>query len=128
MLLVRAEVRPSPIHGLGVFAAEPVAAGTPVSGWHAAKDFKLTPREWDALPKNLRNYLYTFMWIGPDACWYGSHDGARFTNHSETPNLRWDETTRVSVAARDIAAGEEFTENYEEFDHAFEDYAEELAK
>ena len=99
--------------------------GEAVTGWRADKDFWLSPHEWISLPPNLRAFLYTHCWRGPDG-WYGSHDGARFTNHSKTPNLIYSEVKHTSYALRDIDADEELTENYEEFDAVFNEYAEEL--
>lgn len=48
-------------------------------------------------------------------------DDARFINHSETPNLLCYLDDFV-VAARDIEAGEELTENYREFHDGEEPY------
>eukprot|EP01012_Entosiphon_sulcatum_P005901 TRINITY_DN1273_c0_g1_i1.p1 TRINITY_DN1273_c0_g1~~TRINITY_DN1273_c0_g1_i1.p1 ORF type:complete len:157 (-),score=34.90 TRINITY_DN1273_c0_g1_i1:315-785(-) len=39
-------------------------------------------------------------------------DNARFTNHSDDPNSGGDPTNPISVALRDIKAGEEITEDY----------------
>ena len=58
--------------------------------------------------------------------WYGSCDGARYTDDSKTPNLHYVETDRTSYTARDIAADEELTEDYEVFDAVFGEYAKEL--
>ena len=43
MLLVRVTVSPSAIHGLGVFAAEPIAAGTAVWRFTPGFDLELDP-------------------------------------------------------------------------------------
>lgn len=46
-------------------------------------------------------------------------DNARFTNHSENPNLRPDYTPDafgIDVAVRDINAGEELTLDYDDFE------------
>lgn len=121
------EVRRSPIHGFGIFATKPIRIGEAVTGWRIEKDFALDAREWAALPSKLRDFLYVFCWQAKsDGWWYGSHDGARYTNHSTTPNLTYVEATRTSYASRDIAADEELTENYEEFDAVFNEYAAEL--
>lgn len=129
ILYPHVEVRRSPIHGLGIFATKPIAKGEAVTGWRADKDFSLGEGMWLLLPPNLRAYLYTFCWKGKsDNRWYGSHDGARYTNHSTTPNLTYVEAARTSYAARDIAADEELTENYEEFDAVFNEYATELTR
>lgn len=121
------EVRRSPIHGFGIFATKHIKKGEAVTGWREEKDFCLTQDMWDGLPENLRSFLYTHCWRAKDGYWYGSHDGARFTNHSDAPNLCYIEALRTSYAACDIAADEELTENYEEFDVAWDEYAGELA-
>jgi len=126
LLLPQLEVRSSPIHGFGLFATAPIEKGTAVTGWRAEHDFKLTQEQWGALPFNLRGFLYTYCWLGRDECWYGTHDGARFTNHSKKPNICWEEKRKSSVAIRDIAAGEEILEDYSDFDGAFSEYAHEL--
>lgn len=126
MLLVKTEVRPSSIHGLGLFAQEWIATGTPVSRWMAKHDYMLTRDEWWALPDRLREFLYDFVWYGLKGKVYGTVDNGRFTNHSAKPNLRWDARTKTMSAARDIAAGEELTENYAEFDKGFDEYKAEL--
>jgi hypothetical protein len=41
--------------------------------------------------------------------------------------MRWDEATRESITIRDVAAGEELTENYAEFDAAWPEYGTQLA-
>ena len=96
--LPRLEVRKSPIHGLGLFAAEAIAAGDLVG--HC----RVKPAD----PP------------GPHTLW--CDDGPvdvvcdlRFTNHSSTPNVVYYDTLKV-VALRDIAAGEELTYNYGKVD------------
>lgn len=120
------EVRRSKIHGLGIFATKPIAKGEAVTGWRAGKDFKIGVQLWGILPKNLRDFLHVYCWHGGDGCWYGSHDGARFTNHADVPNLVYVTADRTSYAVRDIATDEELTENYEEFDAVFDEYVTEL--
>jgi SET domain-containing protein len=116
LLLKHLEARPSSIHGLGLFTTAPIKKGTLVTGWRAEKDFRLSQTEWAALPQNLRDFLYTYCWVGSDGLWYGTHDAARFTNCSKDPNVSWSEKEKSMVANRNIAAGEEITEDYEEYD------------
>jgi len=120
MILVRAEARPSEIHGLGLFASEDIAAGTPVARWTDGRDYRLTTSAFEQLPLELRKFLWIYVWTGPDGLIYGTADAGRFTNSSKTPNLRWDQETLTSYALFDIAAGTELTEDYDEFDHSEE--------
>jgi len=126
MLRVKVELRPSAIHGLGVFTVGALAAGTVVAGWDATEDFVLTAAEYRALPPGLVRLLAPYVWTDAAGRVYGTADEGRFTNHSETPNLRHEAQSGLMVAARDIAAGEELTENYEEYDAAFRTYAREV--
>lgn len=119
MILVPAEARPSPIHGLGCFALEDVRAGTVVARWTMERDYVLTPKEWLTLPYRLRLFLEPFVWIGEDGWTHGTSDVGRFTNHSTTPNLRYERGCGM-IAARDISVGEEFTEDYGEYDASFD--------
>jgi uncharacterized protein len=120
MILIKAEARPSKIHGLGLFAAEDVAAGTIVARWTKGVDYRMTTETFQVLPAELRRFLWIYVWTGPDDLIYGTADAGRFTNSSKTPNLRWDEITKTSYAVCDIAAGTELTEDYDEFDHSEE--------
>lgn len=125
MLLVKAEARRSPIHGLGCFALQPIKKGTHIARWTEGHDMRLTPAEWSALPTRLQEFLYIHWWTRDDG-WYGTFDEGRFTNHSKTPNMLWDDATKTSYAARDIEVGEELTEDYENFDGEFAAYETEL--
>ena len=96
--LPRLVVQPSGIHGRGLFAAEPISAGTLV-GW-----CEVEPAD----PP------------GPHTLWCETGPvnvvcDLRFTNHSADPNVVYYDTLRV-VALRDIAVGEELTYNYGQVD------------
>lgn len=109
---VWATLRPSPIHGIGVFAIRDIPKGTEVV---PASDFRLltlTPGELDMLHPSVRalildrtvfnDWQSTFKVCSPN-------DEARlrsFMNHSDTPNCDG------AVALYDIAEGEEITEDY----------------
>jgi uncharacterized protein len=116
MLLVPVSVGPSPIHGLGVFAREAIAAGTVVWRFTPGLDLDLDPMLLDEQPPLLREVLAHYGWIDPRLGRYIlCCDDARFINHSDAPNLRSepsDEPHGVDVAVRDIDAGEELTLDY----------------
>lgn len=117
MIHVRAEVRPSRIHGLGLFAVDAIPRGTLVSLWDPTFDRAWTAVEYEALPMVVRDDLEIYGWRdGED--WRADAGHGRFRNHSFAPNIGSD-----GRAVRDIAAGEELTEDYRAFDPDFDDYA-----
>lgn len=116
MLLVRVRLDRSPIHGLGVFAADAIARGTAVWRFTPGFDLDMDARLPEAQPPHFRDWLTNYGYIDRRlgrfilCC-----DDARFLNHSDQPNLRPDyalDRYGVDVAARDIAAGEELTVDY----------------
>lgn len=115
MLLIPTRLAPSPIHGLGLFAAEPVPRGTPMWRFQEGLDLLFPAAAAAALPEPARRYLRRYAYETPQ--WPGMlvlhFDDSRFINHSDDPNT--DNTGDVAVAKRDIAAGEEITCDYGEF-------------
>jgi hypothetical protein len=88
MLLVRTRIAPSPIHGLGLPAAEPIRRGTRVWRFTPGFDLDLDPSCLDVLVPEQRQRLLHYGYIDPRlrrfilCC-----DDARFINHSNTPNI-----------------------------------------
>src|SRR2546423_2480070 len=122
MLLVPTRLAPSSIHGLGVFAVAPVAHGAPV--WRFAKglDMEFGRDIVEELPEHIRGFFARYGYLDRHVnriilCF----DDARFVNHSDTPNVGTDyqqDSYGLDVALRDIAAGEEMTMNYEDFEES----------
>lgn len=117
MLCVPVQVRPSPIHGLGVFATEPIPQGTEVWRFTPGFDLDLDPRVLEEQPPHARARLLHYGYLDP---WLNRFilccDDARFINHSDTPTLCGDRVTDrygVDFAARDVGAGEELTLDYQ---------------
>lgn len=109
MLRLLTKLGPSSIHGIGLFAAEDIGAGTVV--WQ--KDLLDMEVSMFWMPRNLRDYGY----LRDDGNWVLCADDARFFNHSETPNCGdLEGPDEVVVALRNISAGEELTCNYWKFD------------
>jgi SET domain-containing protein len=120
MLLVRTRVAPSPIHGLGLFAAEAIAAGTPVWRFQEGFDHAYTRAEFAVLPAPAREHLRWFSYFDSarDAL-IKSGDLCCFMNHAESPNTGMPpgrSDGAETVALHDIAAGEELTCDYHAFD------------
>lgn len=120
MFLVRVTLGPSAIHGLGVFAAEPIARGTAVWRFTPRFDLEVEPEAIDALPDLQRERLLHYGYIDARLNKYVlCCDEARFLNHASEPNLVQDLTEGghgVDRAARDIAVGEELTVDYGTFE------------
>ncbi|HXG17089.1 MAG TPA: SET domain-containing protein [Calidithermus sp.] len=116
MLLVRTRVDRSPIHGLGLFADEPIPKGTDVWRFTPGFDLDLDPGVLDAQPPIVRSRLLHYGYIDRRLGRYIlCCDDARFINHSDSPNIGPDfarDRYGVDVALRDIAPGEELTVDY----------------
>ena len=111
MLLVRTEVKPSKVHGLGLFAAEPIKAGTVLRRYDPRFDREFTKAQLQELPELARAFLEHFGYEADGDGIKVSMDNSRYTNHSkENPNVVWEGD--VTTALRDIAVGEEILEDY----------------
>ncbi|PYQ97213.1 MAG: hypothetical protein DMF96_15495 [Acidobacteria bacterium] len=98
----RIVVKPSPIHGCGVFAATRIEAGEViVDGCREV----LSNEEVKALPEEERAFLAVMD--GQNVLF---HPPARFVNHSCNPNARGSDSRDVAI--RVIEAGEEITVDY----------------
>jgi hypothetical protein len=103
----KSEVRPSPIHGQGLFAQQPIARGEIVAakGGHV-----LTRGQWAHLEPVLGAadiQIAEDLFIAPVRPDH-RHGSMLYTNHSCDPNLAI-QGQIVLVAMRDIAPGEELT-------------------
>jgi uncharacterized protein len=120
MMLVRTRVGPSSIHGLGLFAAEPVARGTPVWRFEPGFDRAFTEEQCAAFLPAVREHLRWFGFCSlADGRVVLSGDHACFMNHAASPNTGAPpdaQAPTATVALRDIAAGEELTCDYFAFD------------
>lgn len=112
MLLVRTSLGPSRIHGVGVMAAEPIAAGQPIWRFAPEIDLVIPFARADTLPEAFRVYLATYAYEAPEfpESYVLSCDHAKFLNHSEAPNTEL--RGRETLARVPIAIGEEITCNY----------------
>lgn len=121
MMLVRAEKRQSEIHGVGLFAAEFIAEGTPTWRFTPGIDQAIHPDVVVRVPDASRVVFLMYAYLDIRTGLYVlCADDARFMNHSEEPNIQGDyeldEVFGVDVAARDIEAGEELVCDYRTFD------------
>lgn len=115
MFLIATRVGRSAIHGVGVFAGEPVAAGQVVWRFHPPFDQVIPEESLVDLPPAVAAYLETYSYRSTDLAGklVLSGDHAKFLNHSDDPNTG--ERPFESVALRAILAGEEITCDYGAF-------------
>lgn len=119
MLLVKTYLDKSAIHGVGLYAADPIPRGTVVWRLDPRIDVQLTPDQIETLAaparEQVRKYTYRDRVL---RAYVLCGDDARFFNHSGNPNCLDlpDARGGTTVAARDIEAGEELTCDYAAFD------------
>jgi len=117
MLLVPTFLAPSPIHGIGLFAAAPIPAGTILWRLDESFDRAVDEVELARLDVVAQLQVQRYAYVDPVRrvrilC----GDDARFFNHADDANCRDepDSDGTATVAVRDIAAGEELTWDYSE--------------
>jgi SET domain-containing protein len=114
MLLVKTYLATSAVHGIGLFAAEPIASGTVIWQFDERIDRRFTREEREALAEPARTFVAKYSYpesVGSDVHFLDG-DHARFMNHSANPNTDCEIDT---IAIRDIAVGEELLCDYGQF-------------
>ena len=112
MLTVKNYLGYSPIHGIGLFAAEDIAKDTLIWTLGPGFDQVYTEEQVEALPAEARAYLDTYaFWEKGKLIFPGDND--RFTNHDDNPNTYIEANGDVR-ARRDIKKDEEITGDYKE--------------
>jgi SET domain-containing protein len=111
MMMVDTVLQPSPIHGLGVFLAEPALRGQLIWRFDSRIDRVYAPEEIASLPDHVQRYLRTYStWHAQSGLYVLCGDNGRFFNHSAEPSTV---SNAISFgedhAVRDLAAGEELT-------------------
>lgn len=114
MMLVKTELRPSSIHGLGVFLLEPVTKGQIIWRYDSRVDRAYSIEEIESLPEHVQAYLRTYStWHAETRLYVLCGDNGRYFNHASEPN-----TVSASVsfgddtAASDLPVGTELTTDY----------------
>ena len=120
MLLIETYVGPSEIEGVGVFAAEPIRAGELIYRFAPEFDRLIARAELASMPESLRRFIdrYSYRHPADPALLVLDADNGRHMNHSAAPNTDFRDAIH-GYAIRDIAAGEEITCDYSEFEPDF---------
>jgi hypothetical protein len=114
LLKVKTCIGQSRIHGIGLFAAEDVPAGTVIWQIEPPFDVFFDRESFELLTEIAKEHVDKYSYWSPEHQAYVlCGDDARFMNHSDEPNTS-EGCDRCTVAVRDIAAGEELTCSYHE--------------
>lgn len=121
MMQVITYVAASPIEGVGVFTAEPIAKGQVVWSFDPLFDRLIPVADYEGARPLVKDFLDKYAYPSPDRPGFLVYetDNGRFMNHFAAPNLDFSDSGGAR-ALRDIAAGEELTCNYGDFYPAFE--------
>ena len=115
MLLVKTYLDKSAIHGLGVFAAEPIRKDTKIWRFVEGFDRAYSLKQFARLPKPARDFLKNYGYRVDGEVLF-TVDNDRHINHSDDPNTYL--KNGYTIARRNIRRGEEITNDYREFDVA----------
>ena len=125
MLTVSTYVAPSAIEGIGVFAGEYIERGRLLWSLNTKFDIFVRREEILALAPHMQDFVarYSYPHLEIDGVRIVDCDDGKFMNHSERPNTDF-RVFDKGYAIVDIAAGEEITCNYFEFDPEFRGFGE----
>lgn len=120
MLYVKTEIRPSPIHGVGLFAMQMIPKGALIWKFDSGIDILVSKEKYSSLSEIGKEFLdhYGYWSMEMDA-YVCAADNHRFTNHSNNPNVgtvnAGPGNDGQDIALRDIESGEEITVDYRVF-------------
>jgi SET domain-containing protein len=113
-------LKPSPVHGIGVFAIRDIPKGCrEMFSKENGEWMKVPITEVDALPEPSRDLVETYCVFDTDHYWVPTHgfkkvDLVNFLNHSDTPNVVSLNDGEIFEALTDIPHGQELFINYKE--------------
>lgn len=114
MLKVKTILKCSEIHGIGVFADEPIAKGRMVIRDDSDLDIFIPEKVLNKLPVPMKESIIYYGTYNKKKAYYSyCIDNEKFMNHSDNANIR--SGRNVMFAVRDIKKGEELTVDYYEF-------------
>lgn len=119
MIHVKYKLDASPLHGVGLFAAELILKGTLIYTASPELDVNITQENFEALDEKEKQEV---RWWGffdtASNKWHVDFDVTHFINHNDEGTVTQDtsQSDAYLVAARDIEQGEELTQNYLEFE------------
>lgn len=120
MLYIKTTLKPSPTHGIGLFADQKISKGALIWKFDTGIDIFLSREAYDDLSEVAKSFFDHYGYWSPELNGYVvAADGHRFTNHSVSPNVgtigAHEGDDGQDVALRDIEPGEELTVDYRVF-------------
>ena len=114
MMMVDTELRPSRIHGIGVFLLEPVRKGDLIWRFDSRVDRIYSEEDMAALPDRAQSFLRVYSTFHEATrLWVLCGDNGRHFNHSDSPNTVSDGIAfGHDHALEDLPAGTELTSDY----------------
>lgn len=123
MMLVRTVLGASAIHGIGIFAAEDIPAGTQIWESNLTLDIHIPEAQVSSLPPLAAEFvdIYAYPSLHKPGHMVLESDNGRFMNHTTTPNTNFSDRNK-GFAKVGIKKGEEITCDYREFIEGFQGY------
>ena len=115
MLRVPTYVAPSPIAGMGLFAATRLPKGTVIWEYTDGVDWRIGPTELSLFPEPYQSRLRVYCYQEDSGTYVLCGDNGKYMNHSDSPNCD-DPEGEYTVTNREVEAGEELTCDYRSFD------------
>lgn len=121
MLLIKTIIKPSSIHGIGLFADQDISKGTEIWKFSPGLDLEISPYDFKKLSQYEKDFfLFSGFHSKKTGNYHLSFDNVRYINHSNSGNISSDisidDIEYPLIANQDIKKGEEITQNYFEFD------------
>jgi len=115
VLLIETDIKPSAIHGIGLFCINHIPKGTKVWEFHPLFDQVIDDASLASLPPPIHSFLgkYAYRTVESNAL-VVNLDLSRHMNHADNPNLVCDAESNY-YAAYDLPAGTELTCDYRDF-------------
>ena len=122
MIMIDYEVKSSPVHGAGLFTRQDIRAGDLIAVASPSLDVNITPDVFESLTQREQDEILYWGFFDENytggGVFHVDFDNTKFINHSLDGNVMQDAAHHEMylVAARDVVAGEELTQNYLEFE------------
>lgn len=113
MLIIPVRIKPSKIHGLGIFTIFETPKNSLIWRYNEQIDYRL-----ENIPEDLKEFANKYAYQPHNKQYYEfPGDAALFMNHSNSPNVICETNNHeIMIAAKTLQIDEELTANYYEFD------------